>query len=203
LFLVRTNFVLIDYENVQPESLAGLDAEHFKVLLFVGASQSKLTFEVVAAMQALGGRAQYIKIAGNGSNALDFHIAFYIGQLSFSDPTAYFHIISKDTGFDPLVQHLKAKKISVVRSKTIEEIPLLKPANTKTLPEKVAVALANLKQRGASKPRTVKTLSSTISSLFQKQLAEEELEALLAELQSLGYVAVNESKVTYALPGDA
>ena len=197
---VRTNYVLIDYENVQPESLAGLDAEHFKVLLFVGANQTKLTFEVAAAMQGLGARAQYVKIAGNGSNALDFHIAFYIGHLSASDTTAYFHIISKDTGFDPLIQHLKAKKVSVVRSKAIEDIPLLKAANSKSLPERVAVAVTNLKQRGASKPRTVKTLSSTISSLFQKQLPEEELAELLVELQRLGLVIVTESKVTYALP---
>ena len=62
------------------------------------------------------------------------------------------------------------------------------------------MAVANLKQRGASKPRTVKTLSSTVSSLFQKQLPEEELAELLAELQKLGLVIVSESKVTYALP---
>jgi hypothetical protein len=196
---VRTNYVLIDYENVQPESLAGLDAEHFKVLLFVGASQTKLTFEVAASMQKLGGRAEYIKIAGNGSNALDFHIAFYIGHLSAVDQTAYFHIISKDTGFDPLIQHLKAKKISVVRSRVVEDIPLLKAANSKLLPEKVIVVVANLKQRGASKPRTLKTLSSTISSLFQKQLSEEELAELLAELQKQGLVLVSENKVSYAL----
>ncbi len=196
---MRTNYVLIDYENVQPESLAGLDAEHFKVLLFVGASQTKLTFEVAASMQKLGGRAEYIKIAGNGSNALDFHIAFYIGHLSAVDQTAYFHIISKDTGFDPLIQHLKAKKISVVRSRVVEDIPLLKAANSKLLPEKVIVVVANLKQRGASKPRTLKTLSSTISSLFQKQLSEEELAELLAELQKQGLVLVSENKVSYAL----
>ncbi len=197
---MRTNYVLIDYENVQPESLTGLDAEHFKVLLFVGASQTKLSFEVAAAMQGLGARAQYVKISGNGSNALDFHIAFYVGHLSAADPTAYFHIISKDTGFDPLIQHLKVKKVSVVRSKAIEDIPLLKAANSKSVPEKVAVVVTNLQQRGASKPRTVKTLSSTISSLFQKQLSEEELEELLQELQSRGLVVVAENKVTYALP---
>ena len=77
---MRTNYVLIDYENVQPTSLAGLDAEHFRVLVFVGASQNKLTFDTAAAVQKLGARAEYIKIAGNGSNALDFHIAFHIGH---------------------------------------------------------------------------------------------------------------------------
>ena len=197
---MRTNHVLIDLENVQPDSLAGFDAECFRVLVFVGANQTKIPFELADAMQALGDRARYIKITGNGSNALDFHIACYIGQLISEDATAYFHIISKDAGFDPLVQHLKEQKIGITRSKAIADIPMLKAANSKTLQEKVAVVIANLRPRGSSKPRTVKTLSSTIASLFQKQLAEDELKRLLDELQSMGVIAINESKVSYALP---
>jgi PIN domain len=197
---MRTNYVLIDYENVQPSSLAGLDAEHFRVLVFVGAGQNKLTFETASAVQKLGPRAEYVKIAGNGSNALDFHIAFHIGHLSAHDPTAFFHIISKDAGFDPLIQHLKNRKVFASRSKDVSEIPLLKVANSKTTPEKIDVVVANLQQRGASKPRKLKTLTSTINLLFQKQLSEEELVALLKRLQAKGYITVNETKVTYALP---
>lgn len=197
---MRTNYVLIDLENVQPDSLSGLDEEYFRVLVFVGANQSKLPFDLASEVQKLGSRAEYIKITGNGSNALDFHIAYYIGKLAAEDPTAYFHVISRDSGFDPLLQHLKGQKIGAVRSKAIEDIPLLKAANTKSLPEKVSFVIANLQQRGASKPRTVKTLSSTISSLFQKQLPGEELTLLLAELQSKGIIVVTENKVSYALP---
>ena len=197
---MRTNYVLIDYENVQPEALSILDAEHFKVIVFVGATQTKVTFETAAALQRMGNKAEYIKISGNGPNALDFHIAFYIGQLAAEDPTAYFHVISKDTGFDPLIQHLKTRKLFAARSRDVGDIPLVKVANTKTPDEKLAVIVANLRQRGASKPRTVKTLSSTISSIFQKQLLEEELESLLGELQAKGLLAVNGAKVTYMLP---
>lgn len=200
---MRINYVLIDLENVQPASLAGLDAEFYKVLIFVGASQTKIPFELVSVAQKLGERAAYIKISGNGSNALDFHLAYYIGRLAQQDPTAYFHIISKDTGFDPLVQHLKSQKIGANRSKDISDIPLLKAANSKTLQEKAAVVIGNLKQRGASKPRTVKTLSSTILSLFQKQLPGEELTLLLAELQASGAITITENKVSYALPDTA
>ena len=200
---MRINYVLIDLENVQPASLAGLEADFFKVLIFVGASQTKIPFELASAAQRLGERAAYIKIAGNGINALDFHIAYYIGRLSQQDPTAYFHIISKDTGFDTLIQHLKAQKIGVVRSKDIADIPLFKAANSKSLQEKAAFVICNHKQRGASKPRTVKTLSSTILSLFQKQLPGEELTLLLAELQSSGAIAITENKVSYALPENA
>jgi hypothetical protein len=197
---MRTNYVLVDYENVQPKSLAALVGDQpFKVLLFVGASQAKVTFEVAESMQALGANASYIKISGNGSNALDFHVAFYIGRIACEDPTAFFHIISKDAGFDPLIGHLKTKKIFAARHKGVVDIPLLKAANTKTLTEKVDVVVVNLRQQKASRPRTVKTLSSTIGSFFQKQLAEGDIKAILAELAKAGHVSMDGAKVTYSL----
>ena len=197
---MKTNYVLIDYENVQPDAMIVLDKEHFKVIVFVGASQSKLTFEVASTLQRMGERAEYVKISGNGSNALDFHIAYYIGQLATREPEAYFHIVSKDAGFDPLIQHLRTKKILCCRSRDVTDIPIVKAANSKSPEEKLAVIIGDLKRRGASRPRTAKTLSSTINSLFQKQLPEQELAGLLAELQRQGVVTVNETKISYALP---
>ncbi len=197
---MRTNYVLIDYENVQPAAMSALEQECFKVIIFVGASQAKVSFEVASALQRMGTKASYVKISGNGSNALDFHIAFYIGQLAMTEPDAYFHIISKDIGFDPLVAHLKSKKIFACRSKEVTDIPLIKAANSKTLIEKQAVIVANLQQRGSSKPRTLKTLSSTINSLFQKSLPEEELASLLQGLQTQGVINIKDTKVSYVLP---
>src|SRR4030065_289650 len=73
-----------------------------------------------------GPEVEYIQIDGNGKNALDFHIAYYIGRLAAEIPDAYFHVISKDTGFDPLIKHLKAQKIVCRRSKSIADLPLAK-----------------------------------------------------------------------------
>ena len=197
---MRTNYVLIDFENVQPTTLAGLDAEHFRLLVFVGANQNKLAYETAAAMQKLGTRADYIKITGNGSNALDFHIAFHIGRLSQLDPDAFFHIVSKDTGFDPLIAHLKERKVFAARSRDVSEIPLLKAVNSKNLPDRLSVVVSNLRQRGAARPRTLKTLTSTIQSLFQKQLSEVELAELLGELKREGIIVVSDTKVSYSIP---
>jgi septum formation topological specificity factor MinE len=199
---LRTNYVLIDFESVQPEQLAALDQDHFKVMLFVGAHQAKLPYEIAAAIQRLGAKVKYIKISGNGPNALDFHIAFYIGEIASADPTAYFHIISKDKGFDPLIQHLKARKILAARAKDISEIPLVKAANSKSPEQRLEIVVAKLRQLKASKPRTVKTLKSTIASLFQKQLSDGEVTAVLDALHSSGMVAITDEKVTYALPTD-
>jgi len=98
---MRTNYVLIDFENVQPSSLSALQQECFKVYVFVGASQQKVAFELAAALQPFGTRAEYVKISGNGPNALDFHIAFHIGELASKNSDSFFHIISKDAGFAP------------------------------------------------------------------------------------------------------
>jgi hypothetical protein len=197
---MRINYVLVDLENVQPSSIGQLAHDHFKVIVFVGASQAKLPFELAASLQTLGQRAEYIKITGNGSNALDFHIAYYIGRLAAADPTAYFHIISKDTGFDPLIQHLKALKVFANRVSAIADIPLLKASNLKSPTERLAVILAKLTQLKAAKPRKVSTLSSTIASLFQKQLSQQEVEALVKALAAQGHLVITGNNVSYTLP---
>ena len=197
---MRTNYVLIDYENVQPASLAVLEQEWFKVILFVGEKQAKVNIDVAASLQRLGSRAEYIRMAGSGPNALDFHIAFYIGRLAATEPDAYFHIISKDSGFDPLILHLKEKKILAARSKDVADIPLIRTSSAKSPSERQAAILDKLRQLGTSKPRTVKTLTSTISAFFQKSLPDKEVAALIEGLRQQGHISIATTKVSYALP---
>ena len=196
---MKTNYVLIDYENVQPDAMAVLNEEHFKVIVFVGANQAKVSFDVASALQQMGERAEYIKISGNGPNALDFHIAYYLGSLATKEPDAYLHIVSKDRGFDPLINHLKTKKIFACRSEDVADIPIVKASNSNSPSEKTAAIVADLKRRGTAKPRTVKTLTSTISSMFQKQLPEQELESLLNALREQGLITITGTKVSYSL----
>lgn len=197
----RTNYVLVDLENVVPDALDSLTAEHFRVLVFVGACQEKLPFHIVAAMQRLGPRAAYVKCSGIGPNALDFHIAYYIGQLASSDPTGYFHIVSKDTGFDPLIQHLRSTSIAARRVPAIAEIPPVKAANARSLADRQAFVLSRLGHT-PSRPRTVQALSRTIAAHFNKQLSDDEVAAIVRDLMSNGYIAVEGASLTYALPGD-
>ena len=199
---MRINYVLLDFENVQPDSIGLLAGEQFKVLVFVGANQTKLSFDIASALQKLGTQAEYIKISGNGANALDFHIAYYIGVLAAQQSSAYFHIISKDKGFDPLIQHLRSRKIFAGRVVSITEIPIVKASNSTTSEEKTEVVLLRLQQLKASKPRTVKTLISTIGALFQKKLQSSEIDQIVAELVRRGYLAIQDSKVSYTLPSN-
>jgi len=195
----RKNYVLIDFENVQPDSLEQLDRDYFKVLVFVGAKQGKVPYDMAASLQGFGDRVEYIKISGKGSNALDFHIAYYIGQLAVTEPTAYFHIISKDTGYDPLTQHLRAKKIFVNRVTTISDIPLVKISNCKSAAKRIEVVVGKLRQPKATKPGTVKALGRMIAALFQRQISDKEISGLINKMANKGYLTIIGTKVTYAL----
>jgi hypothetical protein len=240
--VMKTNYVLIDFENVQPESLAMLNREHFHVMIFTGATQKKVSIKLAKAIHEMGKNAEYIEISGKGNNALDFHIAYYIGQLAAKEPTAYFHIISKDTGFDPLISYLKTKKISAARETDIGEIPLVKaPPLAPPLPvvqqpvpppqlivrppeplrlkhshkppqpatrvatsapahktkERLSGILQNLRLLKAAKPRTVKTLTSHIKTIFHNAITDGEIAALIAELRTKKYISVTENRITY------
>lgn len=197
---MKNNYILIDYENVQPKNLGILNGHPVKVLVFVGANQAKVPYDLASSLQALGNDAEYIKIGGNGSNALDFHIAFYIGQLAERDPDAYFHIISKDTGFDPLIKHLKERKIFSQREKDLSEIPFLRISNATTSEEKISAIVKSLSTRGHARPRKVKTLANTINSLFMKTLKESELMSLIDQLRKQQYVVIENENVSYKPP---
>lgn len=198
---VADNYILIDFENVHPKNLELVTKHPFKVFVFVGANQSKVPFDLADSMQLLGNDAKYIKIAGNGQNALDFHIAFYIGELAGKHPDAHFHIISKDKGFDPLIKYLKEKrKIKVMRETDLAEIPLLRVPVSTSNDEKIAAIVKNLGGRGQSRPRKVRTLENTINTLFTRKLEKNELSALIKELQKRKLIIVNQGNVSYKLP---
>jgi len=197
---MKTNYVLIDYENVQPKDLALLKDGPFKVKLFLGPNQAKISVSLATALHALRENAEYVLLETAGSNALDFHIAYFIGDLSRQDPTGFFHIISKDTGFDPLIKYLKSRGIFSQRSTSIGEIPYFKPALPATDSARVEVAVADLVRRKASKPRAKATLLSTLHALFKKELTEQELTSLFASLCKKGIVVLDGAKVSYNLP---
>jgi diadenosine tetraphosphate (Ap4A) HIT family hydrolase len=198
---VADNYILIDFENVHPKNLELVTKHPFKVFVFVGANQTKVPFDLADSMQLLGNDAKYIKIAGNGQNALDFHIAFYIGELAGTNPKAHFHIISKDKGFDPLIKFLREKrKIKVMRETDLAEIPLLRVPVSTSDDEKIAAIVKNLGGRGQSRPRKVRTLENTINTLFTRKLEKDELGQLIKELQKRKLMVVNQGNVSYKLP---
>ena len=71
---------------------------------------------------------------------------------------------------------------------------------TQTSNGRLAVVVADLQKRGASRPRKVDTLRNTIAATFQKQLTDSELSSLFTNLLASGHIIVNGSNVSYHLP---
>ena len=196
---MASQYVLIDYENVQPKSLAVLAEHSFNVLVFFGVNQTKVSIEFMTSIQRLADSARVIQLSAGGKNALDFYIAYYLGDLATREPHAKYHVISKDTGFDPLLKHLKSKGVDVHRVADLAEIPDLRIKEKMSDDEKIDAVVKNLAARGQSRPRKVSTLQNTINTLFTRKLSQKELTNLVDELARRKYISVNQSNVSYSL----
>ena len=195
---VKSNYVLVDYENVQPAAMERLKAPGVQLLLFLGATQTKLPVEFVQALQQLGERCRIIRCSASGPNALDFHIALYCGEIIANDGEAYLHIVSRDKGFDPLVAHLKERKIRAQRAASLDQIPFLNVAPTIAMEERISAVIEHFR-KGPTKPRSLKTLASTVASVFQKKLSDEEVQGIVDEMRKRKLVALNGTKLEYAI----
>ena len=194
---MKTGHIFIDFENVQPKDLALLKGREYKVMIFVGATQAKLPTEFAIAAQSLGLSAEYVQIDGSGRNALDFHIAYYLGSTSAAASSGESFVISKDTGFDPLMRHLKAKGISCRRLTSIGDVPGLKEAAIKPTSDPTQRVLANFAKRESARPRTIKALRSSIKHLLGEQGTDETVNRVTADLERLSAIKLTDGKVTY------
>lgn len=112
--------LLVDYENIGRIDLGAIP-EGIRVPFFFGASQRTVPTEFLKAALRLGERFVPIDIEGQGKNALDFHIAFYLGEYLARAPDTACVILSKDKGFDPLIRHLSRRGFAVRRANSMAE----------------------------------------------------------------------------------
>lgn len=195
---MNEHYILLDYENVQIRNLSVLHEVPdlaFQIIVFVGDKQSKIPIELVLSMQSFGAKAEYIQITGSGRNALDFHIAYYLGVLTERNPKGVFHVISKDTGYDQLIKHLQEKKIRVARRRDLFDIPCL--SYKKPEGEQLSAIVKTLSAKGNSRPRKVETLKNFIKSAFGNNLEAERISDLVRDLEEQKYITLKQENVTY------
>lgn len=205
---MQTKYALLDLENVQPTSLEKFQKEGFSLRVFVGANQPKISVELAQEIQRFGEKAQYIRVQESGKNALDFYIAFYMGQLSCKEPNCQIVIISKDTGYDPLLKHMRSIGVPAKRvpnsqssdSQTKSASPEKKKDPAKmSLAERVNAAEQHLKKAGKAKPAKLKTLTASLKSKFQTKLSDQSIQELINELIRKGSVINNQDSISYHL----
>jgi hypothetical protein len=220
----RTNYILIDFENTQVVDLSLITGKPVKVILLIGEKQKHLPVVLVKQLLAHADQVSIIESTCVGRNALDFILAYHVGQLVQQNPTGYFHIVSKDKGFDPLIAHLKQQKVLAARHDEFVKIPVLvnqpvaSPALDKTtippvamqmttpaqpvfsMLDKVALLTEHLMKRSVARPLTRSSLMADIHARFAKKLTDNEVVALVKQLEQLKLIKISEdNKVSYVI----
>jgi len=200
-------YVLVDFENIQPANLDRLRDRDFTLRIFVGSSQERMPLKIVNSLQVFGTSLEYIQASGSGPNALDFHIAYFLGRHSAEMPDARFFVVSRDTGFDPLMQHLRGQGVTCRRVTTADEIlddqamlEAVHSLSTRELTNKVA---DDLEKRPKTRPRTINTLRRAVNGLFQKKLLTKQIDDVVLELQLRGIAIEVDGKLQYQFPTSA
>lgn len=211
------SILLVDYENIGKIELGEIPAGVL-VPFFFGASQKSVPKEFLKAALNLRERFVAIDIEGQGKNALDFHIAYYLGEYLTRSPESACIILSKDKGFDPLVKHLVLRGFAVRRANSLREAfpaaatesrrPMAegRRASAATPRPAAAGAAASVPENAVQwlsgsartrRPRTRKALAAHLYSHFSKKVPEDDIQVLIDQLIAGGQLSETGGKISY------
>jgi hypothetical protein len=194
----KPRLLLVDFENIQQVELAKLD-DSYHVIIFVGADQKSVPFDLVTKAQKLGSRVEWQKIVGNGSNALDFFIACQLGRVFEKTPKPDCTVLSKDKGFDPLLSFLNGNGMKCRRIHSLAEVPhkaaAVAPAPGDPQLRRVVEVLGKLDKR--ARPRKRRTLSQCISAMFQKKIDQQGIGRIIDAMFAAKLISEAHNIITY------
>lgn len=196
------NHVFVDFENVHEVAFAVLDTKSVSFTLLLGARQTKLDAALVEKLMEHAATVQLVRLTTSGKNALDFALAYYVGRAAMADPTGHFHIVSKDTGFDPLIEHLRSRHIRAYRHDDFTTLTFSAPAKPPSSPpeDPMTRALAHLRKNVTNRPKRKKTLVSHLLAFSGNAVTEADVVALVERLCKDGHITIGDKDaVTYHL----
>ncbi|HWB04520.1 MAG TPA: PIN domain-containing protein [Verrucomicrobiales bacterium] len=209
------NHVFVDFENMHHVDLALFESKPVNLTLLLGAKQTKLDAGLVEKLIEHAASVKLIRLSSSGRNALDFTLAYYVGRAAALDPAGYFHIVSKDTGFDPLIAHLRNRRIRAHRHDDFVALtfsgPKPLPAAPPSTPASAAATsapaedlfprvLTHLRQHAKNRPKQRKTLERHLLSLCGKGTTESDVASLITRLIKSGKISLNDKgAVIYSL----
>jgi PIN domain len=184
-------YVFIDYENAALRAIP--DHERIgQLILFAGENQKTVSMDIAESLLRLGPKAKLVRMHGTGKNALDFHIAYHLGKLAESDPGGTFRIVSKDKGFDPLVEHLRAAGIDCSRTENLAA----KAVAAADVQGMIAELLVHLREMGGkARPKKAPKLKAYIRNRCRAEDAV--VDEIFAGLAAAGLFALEGSKLRY------
>ena len=198
------NQVFVDFENVHEVDPALIGAKSVSLTLLLGARQTKLDAALVEKLMENAASVQLVRLTTSGRNALDFTLAYYVGRAVMADPTGHFHIVSGDTGFDPLIEHLRSRHIRADRHADFAPLTaqarVSAPAKPPSAPPEDLLTRASehLRKLVTNRPKRKKTLISHLRARFDKTATDAAMLDLVNRLCKAGRLTIGEKEgVTY------
>lgn len=215
--------LLIDFENIQPQNLDKLPEKETHIWLFLGVTQKMLPIDLVESLLRFGDSAHLIRLQKTGKNALDFYLSYYLGQITATDPQATIGILSRDGGYDILVEHILDNQHAqgIVRLATLEEVQLqeIEPEIVPILPKQPEIiaeepkptisiapyfqaALTALRQPDAFRPSRLHNLQLNLRNHILRDLltdksheeCEKIVQVIINKLKNQNLISVDENE---------
>ena len=223
----RTHYIFVDFENVHEVQLDLIENKPVVVVLVLGERHKKLPVELVKQLLKYPAQVRLVEAGLSGRNALDFVLAYLIGVQSTTDRAGHFHILSRDKGFNALIEHLKKNDVLADRHESFGKIPILadsaqkarlSPASSKSTaadkspkrkrsitpvspsPDLSQKTVDWFTTNTLNRPKTEKKLLSHIYTHFGKRLSTKELDTMVRELITRGAIEISpQGKVIYKI----
>lgn len=196
--IMNNKLLLIDYENIQ--NLDGIkNVVNYNVKVFVGFNQNKIPLELIQQTQRFGDSLEWIKVNGQGKNALDFFIAFYLGTYIEKNFYTEYVVVSKDSGYDPMINHInQAYGAKVKRITNIIQSSQYQVKETEA-PDMVKLIDHLKKIPGNKRPKKRKTLSGFAISAFSNKKKIEEVDEIIEQLYVNKKLSESNGLIKYSL----
>jgi PIN domain len=194
------NHVFVDFENVHEVNPAVIGARSVSLTLLLGARQTKLDAALVEKLMEHAATVQLVRLTTSGNNSLDFALAYYVGRAVMTDPTGHFHIVSKDTGFEPLIEHLRSRHIHAQRHDDFTTLAFPGVAKPPSVPLKDLMprVLEHLGKHVNNRPKRKKTLLSHLRAFLGNAVTEADVVDLVEKLSKAGRLSIGDKDaVTY------
>ncbi|MBD3839960.1 MAG: hypothetical protein IE878_06210 [Epsilonproteobacteria bacterium] len=186
----------VDYENTG--SLEAIDLSKYqRIFVFLGPKNTKLKLgEInVAGFCTL----ELMSLNTTGPNNLDFHLAFHLGRFhETAEKDIEFHIVTNDSGFNGLVNHLKGL------GRKCKRVPTKKAEPQKAAKMELSACASLIVERlapidGRKRPRKKAKLMNWIKSQCAHVLNGAEPGSFYDELRKAGIVRESGADITYEI----
>ena len=147
---------LVDYENVSDAGLVGVDqlTEGDIVVIFYGSKVKTVAYESLIAITSSAANIEHMKAEKTAKNYLDFQLTTYLGYKLGQNSIDEIYVISKDSGFDAVVDFWSDRGYSIKRQPSIIIEDKVNKVNPEEIPENTPEEKTKTKTRRTNTRRT-------------------------------------------------